>query len=143
MYFKFLIKHDYSKYMILINEFRESHLSKEEFNLLYDKIFMNGEIWVVKDDDGNIIGTATILFEQKFIHNGAIVAHIEDVIIKSNVTSKGYGTKLINHLLSRTREKKCYKTILNCSSNVVKFYEKCGFSQKNFQMELRNSEFEN
>lgn len=142
MFFKFLIKHDYPEYMLLINEFRECHISKEEFHLLYDKIFMNGEIWVLKDN-GNLIGTGTILFEQKLIHNGGIVARIEDVIIKSDVTGKGYGTKLINHLLSRSREKKCYKTILDCSPKMTKFYEKSGFFQKNLQMEIRNSEFEN
>ena len=45
----------------------------------------NGHIYVAKTSDGNIIGTTTLLVEQKFIHGGGKVGHIEDVAVR-----KGY-----------------------------------------------------
>ena len=142
MYFRILSKNDYVPYIDLINEFRPCTLQKEEFNTIYTEVFQKGQVWLLIDDSTkNIIGTGTLLFEQKFINNGGIVAHIEDVIISKEEKGKGYGTYLLEHLINKSREKKCYKIILNCLPELAKFYEKIGFSQKNFQMELREFDF--
>jgi glucosamine-phosphate N-acetyltransferase len=140
MYFRILSKNDYLPYIKLVNEFRSCKLQKEEFNTIYTEVFQKGQVWLLIDESTKkIIGTGTILFEQKFINNGGIVAHIEDVIISKEEKGKGYGTYLLEYLINKSREKKCYKIILNCSPELAKFYKKLGFSQKNFQMELRDS----
>ena len=142
MYFRILSKNDYLQYTNLLNEFRPCNLNKDHFVTIYREIFQKGQIWLLIDDiTKKIIATGTLLFEQKFINNGGIVAHIEDVIISKEEKGKGYGTYLLEHLINKSREKKCYKIILNCSPELTKFYKKLGFSQKNFQMELREFHF--
>ena len=142
MYFRLLNRHDYSEYIQLLNEFRETDLTQDQFNKIFKDVCESSQIWLlINSETRTIVGTGTIIYETKFIHNGGIVAHIEDIIIKSSEKGKGYGKLLLEHLIFKSKEKKCYKIILNCSSEVSKFYEKCGFTQKNFQMEIRNLEF--
>lgn len=59
---------------------------------------------------------------------------IEDVAVSRHAGSRGVGTMLIEKLKELAIEKKCYKTILNCSEDNIGFYEKCGFYQKEVQM---------
>lgn len=137
MYFRLLKKSDYVPYMVLVNEFRETKLSYEEYTHILNKINAIGEIWLLEEDGKNIIGTGTIIYEQKFIHNGGIVAHLEDIIIKKEFTGKGYGKSFLEHLTKCSKKYGCYKTILYCDKNTQEFYEKCGFCKKNIGMEIR------
>lgn len=89
-----------------------------------------------------IIGTATLLIEQKFIHNGGKVGHIEDVATRKGFEGRGVGRKIINELIKLAREQGCYKIILDCDAKVVKFYEKLGFAKKGIMMRLNlNAKF--
>ena len=42
--------------------------------------------------------------------------------------------RVIEHLLSHSRQQGCYKVILDCAEANVPFYEKCGFRKKEVQM---------
>ena len=75
--------------------------------------------------DNKIIAMGTIIVEQKIIHGFGKVAHIEDIVVDSECRGKGIGKKLIEHLISKSKEYGCYKTILNCSEELVQFYSKC------------------
>ena len=77
-----LEKHDFKHYLELMDQFRpvETDMSFDKFCEIYDKIFTYGEIYVARDEN-KIIGSITVIYEQKFIHRGAIYAHIEDVIV--------------------------------------------------------------
>ena len=59
---------DYENYIVMINEFRETYFTKEQFvdTLWYLNPF--SEIWVIEYEN-DIIATGTILYEKKFIHN--------------------------------------------------------------------------
>ena len=63
-------------------------------------------------DDNKIVGSTTLLIEQKFIHEGGLVGHIEDVVVRKDYEGKGIGIKLVMSMLERAKEKNCYKTIL-------------------------------
>ena len=41
---------------------------------------------------------------------------------------------LVLSLLDVAKERKCYKTILNCENGLISFYEKIGFKQKSNEM---------
>ena len=84
-----------------------------------------------------MVAIATLLIENKLIHNGSKVAHIEDVVVDKKFLGKGYGKKMIEFLTEKAKNQGCYKVILNCDEEVVAFYEKCGFTQKNLMMEFR------
>ena len=88
----------------------------------------------VAELDGKIIGTTTLLIEQKFIHEGGLVGHIEDVVVKKGFEGQRIGMKLVLSLLDIAKERKCYKTILNCENKLIPFYEKIGFKQKSNEM---------
>ena len=88
----------------------------------------------VAELDGKIVGSTTLLIEQKFIHEGGLVGHIEDVVVKKEFEGQGIGMKLVLSLLDVANEKKCYKTILNCEDTLIPFYEKIGFKQKSNEM---------
>ena len=46
-----------------------------------------------------------MFIEQKFIHNGGFVGHIEDVVVRKDCEGKGIGIKLIMSMLKRAKEK--------------------------------------
>src|SRR5574338_1038677 len=72
-------------------------------------------IIVAEDQDNHtIIGTATLLIEQKFIHNGGKVGHIEDVATRAGYEGIGVGKKIIQRLIEISRDLQCYKIILDC-----------------------------
>ena len=84
--------------------------------------------------DSLIVGSATIFLEQKFIHNGGKVGHIEDVVVRKDYQRKRIGEKLVNALLEYAKKNGCYKTILSASDDVVPFYEKLGFNLHSNEM---------
>jgi glucosamine-phosphate N-acetyltransferase len=95
----------------------------------------NHIIIVAEDlESSKIIGTATLLIEQKFIHNGGRVGHIEDVATRKGFEGRGVGREMIHKLTEISNEHGCYKIILDCDPNVVKFYEKLGFVKKAITM---------
>ena len=128
---RLLEQKDYYKYHKLINEFRKTDFSYNNFcNFINEK---NIQVWIIEDKN-EIVGAATLLFEQKLIHNFGIVAHIEDVVISKNFRRQNYGKILIEYLIKKAKEKKCYKVILNCDAKIEDFYNKCNFKQNGIHM---------
>ena len=70
------------------------------------------------------------MIEQKFIHDGGLVGHIEDVVVRKDYERRGIGIKLVTSMLERAKEKNCYKTILDCKDDVKQFYERIGFKRE-------------
>lgn len=91
---------------------------------------------LVRHSDSRIVGAATLLIEEKFIHECGRIGHIEDVVVSKEARGGGLGKLLIDHLLKLSKELGCYKTILDCDEKNVAFYEKCGMSKKGIQMAL-------
>lgn len=115
---------------------KTSSIDKNKVNTIFDKINSNNDhIVVVAELNGKIVGTTTLLIEQKFIHDGGMVGHIEDVVVDNKFQGQKIGEKIIKHVLEHARNRGCYKTILNCTDEVKPFYEKIGF--KNVAHELR------
>lgn len=95
----------------------------------------NSDIYVI-EEEGRLIGSGTILIEYKFIHGLSKVAHIEDIVMDNGHRGMGLGKMLINYLITCAKDEGCYKVILNCSTDKVEFYKRCGFKQKNTEMSL-------
>ena len=112
-----------------------SNLEQNSVKNILKKILENeNHIIHVAELDGKIVGSTTLLIEQKFIHEGGFVGHIEDVVVNRKFEGQGIGMKLVLSLLDVAKEKKCYKTILNCEDKLIPFYEKIGFKQKSTEM---------
>ena len=108
-----------------------SGLNKNNAKKILKKIKQNpNHIIYVAITDKKIIGSTTLLIEQKFIHDGGLVGHIEDVVVRKDYERKGIGIKLVTSMLEHAKEKNCYKTILDCKDDVKQFYEKIGFKRE-------------
>jgi glucosamine-phosphate N-acetyltransferase len=92
------------------------------------------KIFVAVKDDGQIIGSTTLLIEQKFIHDGGRVGHIEDVATNTKYEGNGVGSALVRRAVDFAKEKNCYKVILDCSENNVQFYRRMGFKEHDLSM---------
>jgi glucosamine-phosphate N-acetyltransferase len=95
----------------------------------------NGYIYIAKRDK-EIIGTATLLVEQKFIHGGGKVGHIEDVSVRKEYEGNGVASEMINSLIEVAKENGCYKIILDCKDKLLPFYGKLGFVHSDNCMRL-------
>ena len=108
-----------------------SSLDKTKAKEILKKIKQNSNhIIHVAIDGKKIVGTTTLFIEQKFIHDGGLVGHIEDVVVRKDYEGKGIGIKLVTSMLERAKEKNCYKTILDCKDDVKQFYERIGFKRE-------------
>jgi len=108
-----------------------SNLDKNKAREILKKIKQNtNHIIYVAIDNKKIVGSTTLLIEQKFIHDGGLVGHIEDVVVRKDYEGKGIGIKLVTSMLERAKEKNCYKTILDCKDDVKQFYERIGFKRE-------------
>lgn len=105
-----------------------SNMSPRKAQAIFDKISGNpNEMIYVAVMDSKIIGAASIIIEQKFIHNGGKVGHIEDVVVAKEFQGKGIGQKIVYSLLNHAQKQGCYKTILDCTDDLIPFYKKLGF----------------
>jgi len=114
---------------------KASDLEESSAKLVLKKIRSNqNHVIMVADLDGQIVGSITLLIEPKFIHQGGLVGHIEDVVVHSEFQGKGIGEQLVNAALEYAKNHDCYKTILDCDDNVKPFYEKIGFKRNSNAM---------
>lgn len=115
---------------------KASNIDKKKAIEIFNKINSNPDhIIAVAELNGKIVGATTLLIEPKFIHNGGLVGHIEDVVVDNAYQGKQIGKKIIEYLLKIAKDRGCYKTILDCTDDVKQFYEKIGF--KHTANELR------
>ena len=114
---------------------KASNLDRETAGNILKKIIENPDhIIHVAEIDGKIVGSTTLFIEQKFIHDGGKVGHIEDVVVSKEYEGRGIGIKLVTSLLQVASTKNCYKTILDCKDELIPFYERIGFKQESNQM---------
>ena len=103
------------------------------------KIINNPDhIILVAEYNDTIIGCITLFIEIKFIHNGGLVCHIEDIYtkdIRSEISSM-----LITEALKVSKDHGCYKSILDCSDMLNSFYEKFGFKRFANSMKIEYSQ---
>ena len=114
-------------------------VSKSDFD--YTQVFStlskdpNTDIYVVEIENV-IVGMATILIEQKFIHSGKCVGHIEDVVVSNKYRKQGIGKQLLEKCIEVAKENNCYKVILDCDEENVPFYSKVGFKPFGISMKI-------
>ena len=132
-----LQEEDFQKgFLDTLDTLRKTSIKKDKVLEIFKQIKSNpNHIIIVAEINGIIVGSTTILIEQKFIHEVGIVGHIEDVVVKKEFQGKKIGEKIIKYVLQLAKKHDCYKTILDCSDEVKPFYEKIGF--KHHSNELR------
>jgi len=84
--------------------------------------------------NNKIVGAITLIIEQKIIHNGGKVGHIEDFVVLEEYRNKGIGSLLYNYVKILCEQNKCYKMILDCNELLEDYYIKKGFVKKGSYM---------
>ena len=132
--------------MITIKSLDKSHSSDvvniliDSFSNNYDKeinesIFSSDEVdGIVAMEEGNVLGYASIHYIKKITRKSGI---IEDVVVKENQRGKGIGKLLVKNLIEKAKKNNCDKIILSSSEKNLKFYEKLGFQNNEFEMIMR------
>jgi len=84
----------------------------------------------------HVVGTASLVLEQKFIHKGGKVGHIEDVAVHPDCRHLRVGSALVEHATQQARKLGCYKVILSCFERLVPFYEGLGYRRHDLGMRI-------
>src|SRR5688500_8166996 len=105
---------DYKQFLPVIQEFRPTHLTYEQFKAVFLHRHFHGNHTFVAVVNDRIVGSASVVLEEKFIHDGGIVGHIEDVIVCKDYRHQGIGEELVKHCSKFAQERGAYKVILDC-----------------------------
>ncbi|MBI4010509.1 MAG: GNAT family N-acetyltransferase [Candidatus Aenigmarchaeota archaeon] len=121
-----------------LNHLRSFNLDIRKAGVIFKKIKSNPyyKIFVAINEDGKVIGSTTLLIEQKFIHEGGLVGHIEDVVTHKDFRSMGVGKAVMQKAIDAAKDAGCYKVILNCNDENFPFYGKLGFRKHGREMRL-------
>lgn len=127
---------DYLKLLSQLTECNQENVSYFDFCRKLDRIEESNIHIYVCEKDKKIIATATLVLEHKFIHDLSIVGHVEDVVVDKNHRGNDLGKNIILHLVQLAKENGCYKIILDCNTDNIGFYIKCGFQIKGLEMAM-------
>ena len=82
---------------------------------------------VDENNGGRIVGTASMVTEQKLIRNCAIKGHLEDVIVLPEYHGMEIGRTLVSRITGMARDRNFYKVSLQCTEERKRFYGRCGY----------------
>ena len=76
-----------------------SSMSEDKALEIFKKIKSNPEhIIIIAEIEGKVIGSTTLLIEPKFIHQGGVVGHIEDVVVDKKFQGNFGNTKTVQKI---------------------------------------------
>ena len=137
MNYRLLEKSDFNKgFLELLKQLTDvGDIDYQQYYQRFLKLLQNPhhKIYVLEKSE-RIVSCATLLVEPKFIHDCGFVGHIEDVVVDKACRGQNLGRKIIDFLTSEAERLGCYKILLDCSENNVKFYEKCDYGKKGAYM---------
>lgn len=121
---------NYQKYMddvlaCLSDGFKKTDIKQDYFRWILHKKINNGDTVLMWIEKNKCVSVLTLLLEYKFLHDGSIVGHIEDVATKKSYRENGFSSELVKYACDLAAKRGCYKVILDTS--IPGFYERLGF----------------
>ncbi|XP_033218374.1 probable glucosamine 6-phosphate N-acetyltransferase, partial [Belonocnema kinseyi] len=119
-------------------------VGKDQFLSRFAKMKNAGGYYVIVIEDqnsGKVIGSATLVVEQKFIHNCALRGRLEDVVVNTNNRGQQLGKILVAAVTHLSHQLKCYKLSLDCKDKLIPFYESLGFKLEPGNANQMNTRF--
>ena len=108
-------------------------LNFKNLKSLIERLPQNHNIFLYLENN-IIVGAITLIIEEKIIHSGGKVGHIEDFVVLDEYRNKGIGSLLYNYVKILCEQNKCYKMILDCNLILENYYIKKGFVKKGSYM---------
>jgi glucosamine-phosphate N-acetyltransferase len=118
---------DFEEFLDALASLAEVELTPKKAKEVFRNRLRAGVRTYVACVQDRIVGTASLLIEEKFIHRGGRSGHLEDVAVHRDFQNQGIGAALVRHVTDQARKMGCYKVLLNCFDNRAPFYEKLGF----------------
>ena len=112
----------YRMFVIYVNSLPLNH------HIYVYKVLKSKEYTNTNTTEYEIVGTMTLIIEQKLIHGGAKCGHIEDLVVDEKSRGQNIAQELLQFAKDRCRSSGCYKVILDCDEKLAGFYKKNGFS---------------
>jgi glucosamine-phosphate N-acetyltransferase len=119
-----------------LSNLQPTNIAPEDALQLFHNLPECVRIYVAVEDDGNVVGAATLFVENKFLHGGSKAGHVEDVATHKDHQGKGIGSLLQKHLIEEAKRLGCYKIMLDCKNNLIPFYNKFGYQVSDNHMRL-------
>ncbi|KZC06181.1 PREDICTED: probable glucosamine 6-phosphate N-acetyltransferase [Dufourea novaeangliae] len=139
---------DYDRgFLQLLTQLTEvGNVNREQFLNRFHMMRTTGSYYIIVVEDvsiGKIIASATLVAEQKFIHNCAMRGRLEDVVVNNKYRGKHLGKLVVNIVLQLARYLHCYKLSLDCKDHLIPFYESLGFKREPSNANYLNIRFPN
>ena len=97
----------------LLSQFTNSPiLNYNQVLSIVNNLNNNHYIFIYHNFENIPIGIITLLIEQKLIHSGKCVGHIEDLVVDHKYNGKGIASELINHCVQIAKDNNCYLNFL-------------------------------
>ncbi|XP_068215391.1 probable glucosamine 6-phosphate N-acetyltransferase [Palaemon carinicauda] len=88
-------------------------------------------VTVIEDTDkGEIVGSATLACELKFIRGCAKRGRLEDVVVNNEYRGKQLGKLIVSTITLLAKEVGCYKIGLDCKDEMKPFYSTIGYGSE-------------
>lgn len=129
-------ENDYNDIFPLLSQLTNAPLIDQTFYNSIIKNLPNNHYIFVYRLNNKIVGSITLIIEQKLIHGGRCVAHIEDLVVDQNYKNNKIATKLLNFCIEKAKNNNCYKILLDCNEELVEFYKKTNFNYQGLCMRL-------
>lgn len=114
----------------LLNQLSPTTLSHDKAIEIIKRLQVSNKtclVFVDSDNKYKAVATGSVILEEKLIHNGGKVAHVEDVVVDEQYRGRGIGAIVMDRLEYVAKQHQCYKIILNCSQENEEFYSKLGY----------------
>ena len=98
-------------------------LSKTKINHNHTQLF------AIKYED-TIIGTGSVIIDDKLIYNSEKVSHIEDIVLDKEYRGLGLGKNLVQCMIEYSKSQGIYKIILNTTDEIKRMYKNIGFKMR-------------
>ena len=118
----------------LLETYKEVWSINEITENAVNQFLSNDNHMVICEVEGEVVGTATLHLQKKFIRNGGLAGFIEDVAVREKFRGRNIGSQLIQYLIEKAKEFGCYKVVLSCFPERVEFYQRNGFFQESITM---------
>lgn len=131
-----LCKADYDRgFLQLLSQLTKvGDISREKFDERFDLMrSCPGHYYVTVIEDtnkGEIVGSATLSCELKFIRGCAKRGRLEDVVVNNEYRGKQLGKLIVSTITLLAKQVGCYKIGLDCKDEMKAFYSSIGYGSE-------------